>query len=470
MSTIALIVAAGRGTRARRGSDTNATEAGKRPPPKQYALIAGRRVLAHTLRIFLDHPRIDKVAAVIRAEDKPLYDDVVADLLGLDEAGLDEAGLEEAGLEEAGSGEGQQGQTTMEHVALAKAKLLPPIIGGDSRQASVRNGLDALAASDANSDSEPHKVLIHDAARPFVDQATVARVADALHHHQGAIAALPVVDTLKRAKGDGTIAGTQDREGLWRALTPQGFHFSALLRAHQAAEAQGMTSFTDDAAVAEWAGLDVALVEGNAANTKITTAQDLAAADRKFSLMANNGDNGNSDAGPLASGAAAQIMADLRVGSGFDVHRFTDGDHVWLCGVKIPHDKALKGHSDADVGLHALTDAILGAIGDGDIGAHFPPTDPQWKGAASDQFLADAARRVRALGGRISHADVTLLCEQPKIGPHREPMRARIAAILDIDLARVAVKATTTEGLGFTGRGEGIGAMATATILLPGAA
>jgi 2-C-methyl-D-erythritol 4-phosphate cytidylyltransferase/2-C-methyl-D-erythritol 2,4-cyclodiphosphate synthase len=263
----------------------------------------------------------------------------------------------------------------------------------------------------------------------------------------GALAAEPVADTLKRAAPDGSIAETVDRTGLWRAQTPQGFDFATILALHRRAAAAGRDDFTDDAAIAEWAGVPVALVRGSAANSKITTSEDLVMADR------------------LLRAAAPDL--ETRTGSGFDVHRFASGDHVWLCGVCLPHSQRLDGHSDADVGLHALTDAILGALGDGDIGQHFPPSDERWRGAASSVFLADAARRVAERGGRIVNADVTLLCEAPRIGPHREAMRAAIASILGIDVERVAVKATTTEGLGFTGRREGIAAMATASVQLP---
>ncbi len=243
------------------------------------------------------------------------------------------------------------------------------------------------------------------------------------------------------------------RAGLWRAQTPQGFRFRAIHDAHRRASLQQRMEFTDDAAIAEWAGLEVRLVAGSPDNTKLTTAEDMAVAERKLISPEQDGEH--------------KLMMEPRTGTGFDVHRFGDGDHVWLCGLKIAHDKTLMGHSDADVGLHALTDALLGAIGDGDIGQHFPPSDEKWKGAASDKFLADAARRVAALGGRIINVDVTLLCEEPKIGPHREAMRARVAAILGIEIGRVGVKATTTEGLGFTGRREGIAAMASASVALP---
>jgi 2-C-methyl-D-erythritol 4-phosphate cytidylyltransferase/2-C-methyl-D-erythritol 2,4-cyclodiphosphate synthase len=251
---------------------------------------------------------------------------------------------------------------------------------------------------------------------------------------------------LKRARPDGSIDTTIARAGLWRAQTPQGFRFDAILAAHEAVA--GRDDLTDDAAVAEWAGLTVALVEGSEANVKLTTAEDMMQAEAA-ALLAQ----------------APPTIPDIRTGQGFDVHRLVAGDHVWLCGVRIPHTHALAGHSDADVGLHALTDALLGAIGDGDIGQHFPPTDERWRGAASHLFLADAGRRVREHGGTICNVDVTILCEAPRIAPHRESMRARIAEILGMDVARVGVKATTTEGLGFTGRREGIAALALATVI-----
>lgn len=393
--TAALIVAAGRGTRAGPSGGL----------PKQYADLGGRPVLTRTLAAVAGHTAVDRVQVVIHADDRPLYD-AAAQL-------LDER---------------------------TRSKLCPPVAGGATRQASVRAGLEALAALQ----DPPALVLIHDAARPFVDHATIDRVAAALATSPGALTALPVVDTLKRAAAGGLAGETVDRTGLWRAQTPQGFHFQPILDAHCRAVAAGLDQFTDDTAVAEWAGIRVAIVEGSALNIKITTAEDLALASEQSSAR-----------------------LEVRTGQGFDVHRFRDGDHVWLCGVQIPHDRGLEGHSDADVGLHALTDALLGAIGDGDIGQHFPPSDPQWKGAASHLFLADALRRVTARGGQVINVDVTLLCEAPRIGPHRSRMSARIAEILRISPDRVGVKATTTEQLGFTGRREGIAALAIATIRLP---
>ena len=299
----------------------------------------------------------------------------------------------------------------------------------------MHNGLEALKAH------APDRVLIHDAVRPFVTADIIDRVLAALAHAPGAIAALPLADTLKRAGHDQRVAATIDRAQVWRAQTPQGFRFADILAAHAAAAKAGI-DMTDDAAVAEWAGLPVALVMGAETNRKLTTAEDLAMADR--------------------TGA----VPDVRVGQGFDVHRFAPGDHLWLCGVRLAHSHTLEGHSDADVALHALTDALLGAIGAGDIGQHFPDTDPRWKGAPSQLFLGEALRRVRAQGGSIGNVDIIILCEAPKIAPHRQAMRRRIAEILAIEEARVSVKATTTEGLGFTGRREGIAALATATVVL----
>lgn len=387
----ALIVAAGRGTRAAGQS-----------VPKQYRMLGARPVLARAVEAFAVHPRIGTVQVVIHPDDRPLYD---ASCAGLGKP------------------------------------LRQPVHGGATRQESVHAGLRALT------DVRPDAVLIHDAARPLVDAAIIDRVIDALATFDGAIAAVPEIDTLKRAEANGTIGATVARDGLWRAQTPQGFHFAKILAAHDAAAAAGRTDFTDDAAIAEWTGLRVALVEGSNRNLKLTSEEDFALAERL-----------------IAPGTGA---GEIRTGTGFDVHRFGEGDHVWLCGVRIDHDKRLEGHSDADVGLHALTDAILGAIADGDIGQHFPPTDPRWAGAASHVFLHHAARRVTERGGRLVNVDITLLCETPKISVHREAMRAAVAGILELDVARVSVKATTTEGLGFTGRREGIAAMASATVLLP---
>jgi 2-C-methyl-D-erythritol 4-phosphate cytidylyltransferase/2-C-methyl-D-erythritol 2,4-cyclodiphosphate synthase len=289
-------------------------------------------------------------------------------------------------------------------------------------------------------------VLIHDAARPFIDQFLITRVIQGLETHVGALPCLPVTDTLKRV-ASGRVTGTVDREELWCAQTPQGFRFEEILAAHRAAARELGRNFTDDASIAEWFGLDVALVEGSEQNRKITTAEDLRIADEQFRPHAPAGT--------------------IRVASGYDVHALGPGNAVVLCGVSIPHAKKLIGHSDADVGLHALTDALLGAIAEGDIGVHFPPSDARWRGIASEVFVKHAAAKVKERGGAIVHVDVTLLCEAPRIGPHREAMRARIAEMLGLEMGRVSVKATTNEGLGSIGRGEGIAAIATATVSLP---
>ncbi|MBV9521936.1 MAG: bifunctional 2-C-methyl-D-erythritol 4-phosphate cytidylyltransferase/2-C-methyl-D-erythritol 2,4-cyclodiphosphate synthase [Alphaproteobacteria bacterium] len=379
---IALVVAAGRGTRL--GG----------PLPKQYLPLGGVPLLRHSLAALRRHPGVATVSAVIHPDDRALYE-AAAD-------GLD---------------------------------LLPPVPGGAQRQDSVRNGIENLAAR------APARILIHDGARPFIDAAIIDRVLAALDTRSGAIAALPLRDTLKRG-ADGRVAQTLDRTALWRAQTPQGFRFADILAAHRAAAGLDLS---DDAAVAERAGLEVALVTGSEDNFKVTTMEDLARAERL--LAARHGD--------------------IRTGQGFDVHAFGAGDRVWLCGIEVPHGQGLTGHSDADVGLHALTDALLGTIGAGDIGVHFPPSDPAWRGAPSHRFLRHAAALVAKAGGVIAHVDVTLICERPKIGPHRAAMVARIAEILAVEPSRVSVKATTTEQLGFTGRGEGIAAQAVATVRLP---
>jgi 2-C-methyl-D-erythritol 4-phosphate cytidylyltransferase/2-C-methyl-D-erythritol 2,4-cyclodiphosphate synthase len=315
----------------------------------------------------------------------------------------------------------------------------PPVTGGATRQASVRAGLEAMA--EAASAPAPDLVLIHDAARPFVDPATIARVIAATRETGAALAAIPQADTLK-AGAEGLIRATVPREGLWRAQTPQGFRFPLILAAHRAARED---TATDDAGLIERSGHPVALALGAEENMKVTTPGDFA----------------------VAEALAAARLGDVRTGTGFDVHRFCPGDHVMLCGVRVPFRLGLEGHSDADAGLHALTDAILGALCEADIGAHFPPSDPRWRGADSAQFLRHARDRVLARGGVIAHADVTLICEGPKIAPHREAMRARIAELLSVPVSRISVKATTTERLGFTGRGEGLAAQAAATIRLP---
>lgn len=378
----ALIVAAGRGHRL----------GGERP--KQYMPLGGKAVLRHAVEAFTSHPKVDITQIVIHPDDRALYDEAVEGL-----------------------------------------GLPDPVAGGATRQESVRLGLEKLSAK------TPESVLIHDAARPFIDAATIERVIDALAKERAAIAALPVVDTLKR-EASGRIAATVGRNGLWRAQTPQGFRFPDILEAYRAARED---AFTDDAAVAEAAGIPVSLVSGTEANFKVTTTEDFARAER----MTSN-----------ASGL-------LRVGQGFDLHRFGPGDHVMICGVAVPHSKGIEAHSDGDVGLHALTDAILGAIGDGDIGTHFPPSDPKWRSVDSAVFLHEALTRLAQRGGRIHNLDVTLICEEPKITPHRKAMVARLAAITGLAENAISVKATTTEGLGFLGRKEAIAAQAVAMIALP---
>lgn len=381
-SCIALVVAAGRGTRL--GADL----------PKQYLPLAGKPLLRHALDALAGHPGIGAVRVVFNPADEQLY-----------------------------------------RAATAGLDLLQPVAGGAARQDSVRLGLESLSTL------KPDTVLVHDGARPFLDAGTISRVLGALAQSPGAIPALRLRDTVKRGAG-AIVTETLERASLWRAQTPQGFRFTEILAAHRAASGSDLP---DDAAVAERAGLAIHLVEGSEDNIKITTAEDLARAER--SLAARSGD--------------------IRIGQGFDVHAFGPGDHLWLCGIKLPFTQGLVGHSDADAGLHALTDAILGALGAGDIGQYFPPSDPQWRGKSSDIFLRHAAGLVRQAGGSIGHVDVTLICEAPKIGPHRAAMVARIAQILELDPRRVSVKATTTEQLGFTGRREGIAAQAVATLRLP---
>ena len=378
MTTACLIVAAGSGSRAGGGDAL----------PKQYRALGGKPVLRWSAERLAAHPAVDTVRVVI--------------------------------------GEGQE---ALYQAAVAGLALGAPVIGGAARQDSVLSGLEAVGDAD--------RVLVHDAARPFVTAAVVDRLLAALDRHDGAVPALPVVDSLRR--GDATISGEVDRTDLHRVQTPQAFRFAPLLTAHRAA-APGAT---DEAEIARAAGLSVALVPGDEDLFKLTYAADFERAER---LLGTRG---------------------YRTGLGYDVHRFAAGDHVWLCGVRVPHSRALAGHSDADAGLHALTDALLGAIGAGDIGDHFPPSDPRnGSGAASDRFLAHARDLVLAAGGGVEHADVTLICEAPKIGPHRAAMRSRVAAVLQVDEARISVKATTTERLGFTGREEGIAAQAVATVRL----
>jgi 2-C-methyl-D-erythritol 4-phosphate cytidylyltransferase/2-C-methyl-D-erythritol 2,4-cyclodiphosphate synthase len=323
--------------------------------------------------------------------------------------------------------------------AVCDMRYQSPASGGATRQASVRAGLEALASQ------SPDIVLIHDAARPFVTADVISRAIGAAEITGAAVPAIAVTDTIKLIGEAGHVEATPDRARLRIAQTPQAFRYDAILDAHRRAARDGRDDFTDDAALAEWAGLTVTTFEGDPANMKLTTPEDFVREEARL-------------------GAA---LGDVRTGSGYDVHAFGDGDHVMICGVRVPHSRGFLAHSDGDVGLHALVDAILGALADGDIGSHFPPSDPQWKGAASDRFLKYAVDRVTARGGRIAHLDVTLICERPKIGQYRDAMRTRIAGITGLHSSRVAVKATTSERLGFTGREEGIAAMASATIRLP---
>jgi 2-C-methyl-D-erythritol 4-phosphate cytidylyltransferase/2-C-methyl-D-erythritol 2,4-cyclodiphosphate synthase len=386
LQVAAIVLAAGRGLRV--GGDL----------PKQYRQIAGEPVIRASLMAFGHHAEIIGVQPVIQQEDAGLF-----------------------------------------QAATAGLKLLPPVQGGETRQASVRAGLEAIAAS------APDLVLVHDAARPFVSRSLISRAIAAAAQSGAAIPAIAVTDTVKRVDADGRVCETLDRTALRAVQTPQAFRYSSLLEAHRRALAAGRDDFTDDAALAEWAGSPVTVFPGEAGNMKLTNAEDFA----------------------HAEAAQLNALGDVRTGNGFDVHAFADGDHVWLAGIRIPHTRGLLGHSDADAPLHALVDAILGALADGDIGQHFPPSDPQWRGAPSDVFLRFAAERVRARGGRIAHLDLTIVCEEPKVGPHRDAMRARVAEIAGIPAERVGVKATTSERLGFTGRSEGIVAMATATVRLP---
>jgi 2-C-methyl-D-erythritol 4-phosphate cytidylyltransferase/2-C-methyl-D-erythritol 2,4-cyclodiphosphate synthase len=318
-------------------------------------------------------------------------------------------------------------------------KCLKPAPGGATRQRSVLAGLEAVAPM------APRVVLVHDAARPLASPALVDRALQAASASEAAVPALSLTDTIKRVDGAGRVTATLDRSELRSVQTPQAFAFAPLLDAHRRALAHGRDDFPDDAALMEWAGVAVTTFAGEASNLKLTTADDFARAQAHDALA----------------------LADIRTGTGFDVHAFGPGDHVWLGGVRITHSQGLAGHSDADVVLHALTDAVLGAIAEADIGAHFPPGDPRWRGAASDRFLAHATSLVQARGGRVAHLDATVICEAPKIAPHRDTMRSRIAEIAGVEIGRVAVKATTAERLGFLGRGEGVAAMACATVRLP---
>ncbi len=395
--TDALIVAAGRGHRF--GGST----------PKQYCDIGGEPVLRRSVRVFLDHPQISRIWVVIHPDDRNLWAECLGDL-----------------------------------------DLPAPIEGGAQRQDSVRHGLEAITKD------PPDYVLIHDAARPFVTAKTIGAVIDALATTPAALAATPLTDTLKKGV-EQLCVETVSRDDLWRAQTPQGFHFPTILELHRQATGD---QATDDAALAEHAQLPITLVPGGEDNIKVTTADDLERV-RRY---------GTEDrSAPMSSRfiPPASTPWETRIGTGFDVHAFGPGDHVILCGITIPHTQSLTGHSDADVCLHALTDAVLGAIGAGDIGYHFPPSEPRWKDVSSDHFLTHAVRLVKDIGGHIINADITLICETPKLTPHRAAMITRVAEILEVTQDRVGMKATTTEQLGFTGRGEGIAAQAVASVCVP---
>lgn len=390
-------MAAGRGSRMMTETDSS---------PKQYRDLVGKSVLQRTCEQFIANPRIDRVLCVIHADDGDLFQTATA--------------------------------------RLDSTKLLPPVTGGAERQESVRLGLEALA------DMNPDYVLIHDGVRPFVSQEVILRVLDHLDSdHPAILPAVKVSDTLKTRGATGHIEGTVDRSKIWAAQTPQGFAFETILNAHRTALATDQHHFTDDTALMEHNDVPVLIVEGDGANIKLTTPQDMELGRKQLRMEATH------------------MLSDIRTGTGYDVHAFEEGDAVILGGVEIPHSRKLKGHSDADVVLHAITDALFGALADGDIGSHFPPSDPKWKGAASDQFLVYAVDRLKARGGKLAHVDVTVVCERPKIGPHRDSMRERISQICSLPVDRVAVKATTSERLGFTGREEGIAALSTVTIRLP---
>lgn len=391
-----VVVAAGRGERA--GASVEG--------PKQYRRIGGKAVIRHSLQTFFDWPKSGPIVLVIHPDDRALLEAAIADLPG-------------------------------------RADLIV-VTGGATRQASVLNGLEALL------DHGVDHVMIHDGVRPFADLALLDRIAAELTTGKAAILpAVAVSDTIKRAYSTGIVAGTVPRHDLFAAQTPQSFQFGAILAAHQRAAREASAHFTDDASIAEWAGIPVHLIQGSEDNVKLTVRRDIAMADQKL---------------------RGATLPDVRTGNGYDVHQLEAGDGVTLCGIFIPHDQKLKGHSDADVALHALTDALLATCGAGDIGDHFPPSDMQWKGAPSRIFLEHAAKIVREAGGTIMNADISLIAEAPKIGPHRQAMREKLSDILGISLDRCSVKATTNETIGFVGRREGIAAIATATVVFRGAA
>ncbi len=389
MTVAAVIVAGGSGLRA--GGEK----------PKQYQLIGGKPVIWWTLKAFLDHPGVASVQPVIGEGHEAMFAESV---VGLD--------------------------------------VPRPVIGGSTRQESCRIGVEAMERH------APSKVLIHDAARPFVSRDLISHVIVWLERFPAVIPGMPVAETLKFAPG-GIVARTVDRAGIWTAQTPQGFAFASILAAHRRAQTEATANLTDDASVAEHAGIAISMIPGRHDNRKLTSAEDIDIADRDMTRR------------------KLENLPDVRVGQGIDIHPFEPGDAVILCGVSIPFAQKLKGHSDADAAMHALTDAILGAIGEGDIGTHFPPSDPQWKGAPSQIFLKKAVELMEAKGGLIANVDVTILAEAPKIAPHVTEMRAVLAPLLRLEPSRIAIKATTMEKLGAIGRKEGIMAFATATVRLP---
>ena len=389
MTVAAVIVAGGSGLRA--GGEK----------PKQYQLIGGKPVIWWTLKAFLDHPGISHIQAVIGEGHEEMF---AESTVGLD--------------------------------------LYPAVVGGSTRQDSCRTGVESVVRH------SPAKVLIHDAARPFVSRDLISHVIAWLDRYPAVIPGMPVAETIKYAPG-GIIDRTVDRAGMWTAQTPQGFGFAEILKAHRDAHENAAANLTDDASVAERAGISIAMIPGRIENRKLTTAEDIEIADH--AMMAREFAN----------------LPDIRVGQGIDIHAFDDGDAVILCGVRIPHSRKLKGHSDADAAMHALTDAVLGTIGEGDIGVHFPPSDPKWKGAASRIFLDHAVALLHRRGGMVANADITILAEAPKIAPHIAAMKAVLAPLLHVSPDRIAIKATTTETLGAIGRKEGIMAFATVTVRLP---
>jgi 2-C-methyl-D-erythritol 4-phosphate cytidylyltransferase/2-C-methyl-D-erythritol 2,4-cyclodiphosphate synthase len=389
MTVAAVIVAGGSGLRA--GGEK----------PKQYQMIGGKPVIWWTCRAFLDHPGVDHVQVVIGEDHGPMFAECVAGLV-----------------------------------------LPPPVTGGSTRQESCRAGVEAVERH------RPDKILIHDAARPFVSQDLISHVIAWLERYPAVIPGLPVAETLKFAPG-GIVSRTIERAGMWTAQTPQGFAYGEILAAHRKAQSEATANLTDDASVAEHAGIAISMIPGRLENRKLTTAEDIAIADRDMTAR-----------------QFAQL-SDIRVGQGIDIHPFAAGDSVTLCGVAIPHTQKLRGHSDADVAMHALADAILGAIGEGDIGTHFPPSDAQWQGAPSRIFVARAVELLEARRGLIAHADITILAETPKIAPHVAAMKAVLGPLLRLAPDRIAIKATTMERLGAIGRSEGIMACATVTVRLP---